>query len=89
MGPPRHSPTSYLRRKDETWSQAAVTAVEFFPAPVFAGKLMAYLGQFSLFGTLKRAFINFAVTWFAASLAHVTPMFLSFGEPGMLERATL
>ena len=81
--------SSHLASKDKPWSQAAVTAVEFFPAPVFAGKLMAYLGQFSRLGTVKRAVINLAATWFAASLAHVTPMFLSFDEDGLVTRLKL
>jgi hypothetical protein len=69
--------SDYLQRKNEKWSQAAVTAVEFFPAPVFAGKLLGYLGQFSNFDALKRAIVNLAATWFAASLSHVLPMLLS------------
>jgi hypothetical protein len=55
--------------------QAATTAIEFFPSPVFAGKLMSYLGQFG-FGMLSSTIINLAATWFAASLAHAMPMLL-------------
>lgn len=52
------------------WTAAAVMAIEFFPSPVFAGKLMAYLGQFR-FRPLHQALLNLAATWFAAFLSHV------------------
>jgi hypothetical protein len=61
-----------LTRQEASWSRAAVTAVEFFPSPVFAGKLVAYLGQFSYrTSVLERAAMNLAATWGAATLAHL------------------
>jgi len=56
----------------------AITATGFFPAPVFGGKLMAYLGQFTL-GTIERALINLGACLFCAILASVVPMKL--GSP--------
>jgi hypothetical protein len=56
----------YRRRGND----AAVMAIEFFPSPVFAGKLMAYLVQFQL-KPLHQALLNLAATWFAAFLAHL------------------
>jgi hypothetical protein len=52
------------------WTAAAIMAIEFFPSPVFAGKLMAYLGQFR-FRPLQQALLNLGATWFAAFLSHV------------------
>ena len=64
-------------QRASAWSQAAVTAIEFFPSPVFAGKLMGYLtNTFPKMGAVHAALINLAATWFAASLAHVIPVFL-------------
>ena len=68
-------------RTPKKWTRAAVTAVEFFPSPVFAGKLMAYLGQFSSLKPVQRAMINLAATLFAACLAHsamILPAVLPF-----------
>jgi len=60
-----------IRRKCRGgYRQAAVMAIEFFPSPVFAGKLMAYLMQFQL-SPLQQAFLNLAATWFAAFLAQL------------------
>jgi hypothetical protein len=86
-----------VHRWQRPWSKAAVTAVEFFPSPIFAGKLMAYLGQFSSsLGLVDQAMVNLAATWFAASLAHAMPMLHAqlqslqmesvFGEQGRLRR---
>jgi hypothetical protein len=58
---------------DHPWSTAAVTAVEFFPAPVLAGQLMAYLAQFADWSIVARALINFAAVAAAATLAHAVP----------------
>ena len=77
--------SDYFHRRNEKWSKAVVTAIEFFPSPVFAGKLTAYLGQFSGLDTVKRAVINLAANWFAASLAQVMPMLLSSDQRGLLE----
>lgn len=62
----------HLTKQNYVWSKAAVTAVEFFPSPFFAGKLMGYLGQFSL-NPLAQALLNLAATWFVAFLAHFMP----------------
>jgi hypothetical protein len=56
----------YRRRGDD----AAVMAIEFFPSPIFAGKLMAYLAQFQL-PPLHQALLNLAATWFSAFLAQL------------------
>ena len=66
----------YCHRQNAPWSHAAVTAVEFFPSPVFAGKLMAYLSAFPRLDAIEQAVINLAATWFAATLAHVVPLLL-------------
>jgi hypothetical protein len=87
-----------VHRLQRPWSKAAVTAVEFFPSPIFAGKLMAYLGQFSSsLGLVDQALVNLAATWFAASLAHAMPLLHNqlqslqimeslFGEQGRMRR---
>lgn len=63
-------------QRQQKWSRAAVVAVEFVPSPVFAGKLMAYLGQFEGLRAVERALINLAATLLAAVLAHVVvPLF--------------
>ena len=60
------------------WSQAAVAAIEFFPSPVFAGKLMGYLTQtFPNMDAVHSAFLNLVATWFAGALAHAMPMLLA------------
>ena len=54
------------------YAQAAIMAIEFFPSPVFAGKLMAYLAQYSTQLTpLQQALLNLAATWLAAFLAQM------------------
>lgn len=53
----------------QPWCPGAIMAVEFIPAPFFAGKLMAYLGNFSRLSTVDQALINFGATAFAAMLA--------------------
>ncbi len=59
----------YRRRHQGGWTDAAVMAIEFFPSPVFAGKLMAYLAQFQI-RPLHQALLNLVATWFAAFLSH-------------------
>ncbi|CAB9503278.1 expressed unknown protein [Seminavis robusta] len=64
---------SYIVRQRysrHSWCEAAIKAVEFFPAPFFSGKLMAYLGQFSDLSDLHQVLINFLAAAFAAFLAH-------------------
>lgn len=52
------------------WScPGAIMAVEFLPAPFFAGKLMAYLQNFSRLSAVDQAIINFGATAFCAMLA--------------------
>jgi hypothetical protein len=58
------------RRCHGGYREVAVLAIEFFPSPVFAGKLMAYLTQFRL-QSLQQALLNLAATWFAAFLVQV------------------
>jgi hypothetical protein len=58
------------RRHVGGYREAAVLAIEFFPSPVFAGKLMAYLTQFQLQG-FQQALLNLAATAFAAVLAQL------------------
>lgn len=69
----------YVQKLDKYWSPAAIVAIEFFPSPVFAGKLMSFLSQFDLTG-IQQALLNLAATWFAAFLAHALPMYLSRTE---------
>eukprot|EP00934_Nitzschia_sp_Nitz4_P000479 Nitzschia sp. Nitz4//scaffold99_size76975//42114//43541//NITZ4_005577-RA/size76975-processed-gene-0.52-mRNA-1//1//CDS//3329560853//479//frame0 len=64
------------QRMHKSWSSAAVMAIEFFPSPIFAGKLMSYLSQFDMTG-IQQALVNLAATLFAAALAHAVPMYLS------------
>ena len=54
-------------------SAAAVRAVEFIPSPVFAGKLMAWLSQFSQLGTLQRGILDLLVVGACAVLAQTLP----------------
>jgi hypothetical protein len=71
---PRREPSTKL----SSWTDAAVMAVEFFPSPIFAGELMAYLSQFSNhLNGVQQALLNLAATWFAAFLAHLLPRYLS------------
>lgn len=58
------------RRQGGNKNDAAVMAIEFFPSPVFAGKLMAYLAQFR-FDPLHQALLNLAATWFSAFVAYL------------------
>ena len=53
------------------YNEAMIIAVEFFPSPIFAGKLMGYLSQFQTLNALQRAIINVVATWIAAILSHV------------------
>lgn len=62
-----------LQRHDKAWTAAAVTAVEFLPAPVLAGQLMAYLTQFEWRSVIVRALLNLAAVAGAAALAHAVP----------------
>ena len=64
--------SNYFRRHDgQRQNNAAILmAIEFFPSPIFAGKLMAYLSQFRL-EPLHQALLNLAATWFSAFLAHM------------------
>uniref|UniRef100_A0A7S3KYZ6 Uncharacterized protein n=1 Tax=Amphora coffeiformis TaxID=265554 RepID=A0A7S3KYZ6_9STRA len=68
----------------------AIRAIEFIPSPVFAGKLMAYLGNFDHLGMGTRAVVNLAVTAGAAILAHALPLELGnrFVPNGSLARFT-
>jgi len=72
--------SDWVEQRHARWSQAAITAIEFFPSPVFAGKLMAYLTTISKLDTVESAWINLAATWFAATLAHVVPLFTAHGD---------
>lgn len=67
---------------------AVVMAVEFLPSPYFAGKLMAWLGQFSGLGAVPRGLLNLAVTWAAAALAHGLPSYLGTRLDARLGRFT-
>jgi hypothetical protein len=80
--------SDHLKRHylSEKWSQGAITAAEFFPSPVFAGKLMAYLVQFSRLGTAKQMLINFGAILFAAGLAYAMKDTIRFQLPPQLER---
>lgn len=60
-------------QRDPGWwhtTTATVQAVEFFPSPVFAGKLMAWLGQFAQLSAVQRGALNLGATLAAAVLAH-------------------
>ncbi|KAG7337433.1 hypothetical protein IV203_034507 [Nitzschia inconspicua] len=74
-----------LGRDGRKWTIGATTAVQFFPAAIFGGKLMGYLGQFAHLGSVQRALINLAATLFSAFLATSVPMtlgppFTAFGK---------
>mmetsp|Transcript_33813 Transcript_33813/g.81363 ORF Transcript_33813/g.81363 Transcript_33813/m.81363 type:complete len:494 (+) Transcript_33813:67-1548(+) len=55
------------------WTIGALTAVQFFPSPVFGGKLMAFLSQFDNLSTINRAVINLGASLLAALLASYVP----------------
>lgn len=59
------------RRYSGGYREAVVMAIEFFPSPVFAGKLMAYLTQFQRLQPVQQALLNLAATWFSAFLAQL------------------
>ena len=54
----------------QRWCAAALLAMEFFPAPFFSGKLMAYLQQFKHLSSLDQGLLNLLATAFAAFVAH-------------------
>lgn len=55
------------------WTIGALTAVQFFPSPVFGGKLMAFLSQFDNLTAINRGLINLAASLLAALLASYVP----------------
>lgn len=78
--------------RNQTYSAAAITAVEFFPSPVFAGKLLAYLSQFggrsSSSHLTETALLNFVATYGCALCAHVLPTWFGYVH-SFLERYRL
>lgn len=52
------------------WGKAASMAIEFFPSPVFAGKLMLYLNNLHILDPMECALVNLMATAVAASLVH-------------------
>ena len=60
------------RYSQKLWCAAALVAIEFLPAPIFSGMVMAYLGQFkSQLGEIGQLGMNLGATAFAALLVHL------------------
>lgn len=83
--------TSMLESDSCKWKKAAITAVGFFPAPIFGGKLMTYLSQFMSLSVVSRGLINLAACIFAAILASFVPTKLAppFTQFGPIVRESM
>mmetsp|Transcript_36001 Transcript_36001/g.84392 ORF Transcript_36001/g.84392 Transcript_36001/m.84392 type:complete len:421 (+) Transcript_36001:95-1357(+) len=69
-------------------NEALAAALEFFPSPVFSGKLLQYLGQFSR-GGLELALLNLGATTAVAAAVHAAPRSGQFQAIGDIVRNTV
>mmetsp|Transcript_344 Transcript_344/g.1186 ORF Transcript_344/g.1186 Transcript_344/m.1186 type:complete len:427 (+) Transcript_344:63-1343(+) len=69
-------------------SEALAAAVAFFPSPVFSGKLLQFLGQFSSDG-LQLGLMNVAATAVVAAAVHAAPRSGQYKSIGDVLRSTV